>query len=124
MQGYEKALVDISKELNKEIEINAIVPKNVTEKVKNRLLDANVSGICISPETEELGIYKSFNYEIFERSNLVQEAKNGKGKAKIYVNSDVDILKQKAESLQGYVTMFNDKNDIVDDIFKDNPEIK
>ena len=83
-------------------------------------------------------IYKSFNYEIFERrksiviafdgnspvSNLVQEAKNGKGKAKIYVNSDVDILKQKAESLQGYVTMFNDKNDIVDDIFKDNPEIK
>ena len=37
MQGYEKALVDISKELNKEIEINAIVPKNVTEKVKNRL---------------------------------------------------------------------------------------
>ena len=93
---------------------------------------------CISPETEELGIYKSFNYEIFERrksiviafdgnspvSNLVQEAKNGKGKAKIYVNSDVDILKQKAESLQGYVTMFNDKNDIVDDIFKDNPEIK
>lgn len=138
MQGYEKALVDISKELNKKIEINAIVPKNVTEKVKNRLLDANVSGICISPETEELGIYKSFNYEIFERrksiviafdgnspvSNLVQEAKNGKGKAKIYVNSDVDILKQKAESLQGYVTMFNDKNDIVDDIFKDNPEIK
>lgn len=54
----------------------------------------------------------------------MQEAKNGKGKAKIYVNSDVDILKQKAESLQGYVTMFNDKNDIVDDIFKDNPEIK
>ena len=138
MQGYEKALVDISKELNKEIEINAIVPKKVTEKVKNRLLDKSVSGICISPETEELGIYKSFNYEIFERrksiviafdgnspvSNLVQEAKNGKGKAKIYVNSDVDVLKQKAESLQGYVTMFNDKNDIVDDIFKDNPEIK
>ena len=138
MQGYEKALVDISKELNKEIEINAIVPKKVTEKVKNRLLDENVSGICISPETEELGIYKSFNYEIFERrksiviafdgnspvSNLVQEAKNGKGKAKIYVNSDVDVLKQKAESLQGYVTIFNDKNDVIDDIFKDNPEIK
>ena len=138
MQGYEKALVDISKELNKKIEINAIVPKNVTEKVKNRLLDKSVSGICISPETEELGIYKSFNYEIFERrksiviafdgnspvSNLVQEAKNGKGKAKIYVNSDVDILKQKAESLQGYVTMFNDKNDIVRKIFEDNPEIK
>ena len=138
MQGYEKAVVDIAKKLNKKVEINAIVPKMITEKVKNRLLDDKISGICISPETEELGIYKSFNYEIFERrksiviafdgnspvSNLVQEAKNGKGKAKIYVNSDVDILKQKAESLQGYVTMFNDKNDIVDDIFKDNPEIK
>ena len=93
MQGYEKAIVDISKELNKKFEIDAIVPKTVTEKVKNRLLDENIDGICISPETEELGIYKSFNYEIFERrksvviafdgnspvSNLVQEAKNGKG---------------------------------------------
>ena len=137
MQGYEKAVVDISKELNKDIEINAIVPRVVTERVKNRLLDEKISGICLSPETEELGIYKSFNYEIFERtksiviafdgnspvSNLVQEAKNGKGKAKIYVNSDVDILKQKAYSLQGYVTQFNENNDIVDEIFKENPEI-
>ena len=40
------------------------------------------------------------------------------------IKEQLDILKQKAESLQGYVTMFNDKNDIVDDIFKDNPEIK
>ena len=102
MQGYEKAIVDISKELNKKFEIDAIVPKTVTEKVKNRLLDENIDGICISPETEELGIYKSFNYEIFERrksvviafdgnspvSNLVQEAKNGKGKSKIYVNQE------------------------------------
>ena len=94
--------------------------------------------ICISPEVEELGIYKSFNYEIFERrksiviafdgnspvSNLVQEAKNGKGKAKIYVNSSVEILKQKAKSLRGYVTMFNEQNDIVEKILNDNPEIR
>ena len=138
MQGYEKALVDISKELNKEIEINAIVPKNVTEKVKNRLLDANVSGICISPETEELGIYKSFNYEIFERrpsvvlafdgnspvSNLVQEAKNGKGKARIYINDSVDALKEKAKSLDGYVTKFSEKNEeIINQFENDNPDI-
>ena len=137
MQGYEKAAVEISKELNKNIEIDAIVPKKVTEKVKNILLDEKISGICISPEAEELGIYKSFNYEIFERrksiviafdgnspvSNLVQEAKNGKGKAKIYVNSDVDVLRQKAESLQGYVKIFNDENDISSEIFEDNPEI-
>lgn len=138
MQGYEKAVVEIAKELNKDIEIDAIVPKKVTENVKNRLLSEDLSGICISPETEELGIYKSFNYEIFERrksiviafdgnspvSNLVQEAKNGKGKAKIYVNSEVEVLRQKAESLQGYVTMFDEKSDVVDEIFKDNPEIK
>ena len=137
MQGYEKAAVEISKELNKNIEIDAIVPKKVTEKLKNRLLDEKISGIFISPEAEELGIYKSFNYEIFERrksiviafdgnspvSNLVQEAKNGKGKAKIYVNSDVDVLRQKAESLQGYVKIFNDENDISSEIFEDNPEI-
>ena len=39
MQGYEKAVVDIAKEINKNIEVNAIVPKVVTEKVKNRLLE-------------------------------------------------------------------------------------
>lgn len=138
MQGYEKAVVDIAKELNKKIEIDAIVPKMVTEKVKNRLLDENVNGICISPETEELGIYKSFNYEIFERRkavviafdgnspvlNLVQEAKNGKGKSKIYVNKNNTLLNEKAETLEGYVVPFEIKNDnIIGKIFKDNPEI-
>lgn len=137
MQGYEKALVDISKELNKKIEIDAIVPRKVTEKVKNRLLDEKVSGICISPETEELGIYKSFNYEIFERRkaiviafdgnspvlNLVQEAKNGKGKSKIYVNQENQLLKEKADTLDGYVVPFEMTDNIVGKILEDNPEI-
>lgn len=138
MQGYEKAIIDISKELNKKFEIDAIVPKMVTEKVKNRLLDENVDGICISPETEELGIYKSFNYEIFERrksvviafdgnspvSNLVQEAKNGKGKSKIYVNQENQLLKEKANSLEGYVIPFEMQENIVEKILSDNPELK
>ena len=137
MQGYEKAVIDISKELDKKVEIDAIVPKLVTEKVKDRLLDEKVKGICISPETEELGIYKSFNYEIFERRkavviafdgnspvlNLVQEAKNGKGKSKIYVNQENELLKEKAETLEGYVVPFEMKDNIVDKIIKDNPEI-
>ena len=138
MQGYEKAVVDIAKELNKNIEIDAIVPKMVTEKVKNRLLNENVNGICISPETEELGIYKSFNYEIFERRkavviafdgnspvlNLVQEAKNGKGKSKIYVNKENTLLNEKAETLEGYVVPFEMQNNkIIGKIFEDNPEI-
>lgn len=137
MQGYEKAIIDISKELNKKFEINAIVPKVVTQKVKDRLLDDNVNGICISTESEELGIYKSFNYEIFERRksiviafdgnspvlNLVQEAKNGKGKSKIYVNQENQLLREKADTLEGYVVPFEMKDNIVNKIFEDNPEI-
>ena len=140
MQGYEKAIVDISKEMNKNFEIDAIVPKVVTQKVKNRLLDEEVDGICISPETEELGIYKSFNYEIFERRksvviafdgnspvlNLVQEAKNGKGKSKIYVNKENTLLREKADTLEGYVVPFemqDNQDNIVSKIFEDNPEI-
>jgi len=139
MQGYEKALVDISKKLNKKFEINAIIPKTVSEEVKDSLINENkLNGVCISTESEELGIYKSFNYEIFERresivvafdgnspvSNLVQEAKNGKGKAKIYINSDVDVLRDKAKSLGGYVVEFKSNDIIADRILKDNPDIK
>ena len=85
----------------------------------------------------KLNIFKSFNYEIFERrnsvvmafdgnwpvSNLVQEAKNGKGKAKIYVNEETPILLDKARSLGGYVIPFNVRQNIVQKILEDNPEI-
>ena len=137
MQGYEKAIVDISKELNKKFEIDAIIPKLVSENEKDSLLDKELNGVCISTEAEGLGIYKSFNYEIFERrssvvlafdgnspvSNLVQEAKNGKGKSKIYINEEIPVLKEKARYLGGYVIPFNIEQNIVDKIISDNPEI-
>ena len=137
MQGYEKAIVDISKELNKKFEIDAIIPKLVSENEKDGLLDKELNGVCISTEAEGLGIYKSFNYEIFERrssvvlafdgnspvSNLVQEAKNGKGKSKIYINEEIPVLKEKARYLGGYVIPFNMEQNIVDKIISDNPEI-
>ena len=137
MQGYEKAIVDISKELNKKFEIDAIIPKLVSENEKDGLLDKELNGVCISTEAEGLGIYKSFNYEIFERrssvvlafdgnspvSNLVQEAKNGKGKSKIYINEEIPVLKEKARYLGGYVIPFNMEQNIVDRIISDNPEI-
>lgn len=137
VQGYEKAIIDISKELNKKFEINAIVPKVVSQTVKEELLNEEINGICISTESEELGIYKSFNYEIFERRkaivivfdgnspalNLVQEAKNGKGKSKIYVNKENSLLKEKAETLEGYVFAFDMNENIVEKIFEDNPEV-
>ena len=138
MQGYEKALFDIAKEQNKNFEIDAIIPKKVTEDVAKGLMDKDLHGVCISTEQEEMGIYKSFNYEIFERrpsvviafdgnspvSNLVQEAKNGKAKAKIYINDDVEALKEKANSLGGYVTKFNlDAEEIINKLKEENPDM-
>ena len=109
----------------------------ISEEVRSRLLEKQLRGICISTESEELGIYKSFNYEIFERrtsiviafdgnspvANLVQEAKNGKGKSKIYVNEECNALKEKAKSLGGYVVPFKINQNIVEKILKDTPEI-
>ena len=137
MQGYEKEIIEISKKANKNFEINAIIPKMISKEESKNLQDEQLDGIRISIENDEMGIYKSFNYEIFERrnsvvmafdgnwpvSNLVQEAKNGKGKAKIYVNEETPILFDKARTLGGYVIPFNMKQNIVDQILKDNPDI-
>ena len=83
-----------------------------------KLQSANLKGIRISTESQEMGIYKSFNYEIFERrncvlfafdgnssiANLVQEARNGKGRAWVFTYPKSAMLKAKAKSLEGYVT--------------------
>ena len=92
----------------------------ITKENKERILNSEITGIVISIENESSGIYKSFNYELFERiptiviafdgnspvSNLVQEAKNGKAKSKIYVNTDNSNLAIKARNLEGYVIPF------------------
>ena len=57
-------------------------------------------------------------------SNLVQEAKNGKGKSRIYVNSANESLKEKANLLEGYVVPFSINDDIVERILEENPEIR
>ena len=139
MQGYERAVLEISKELHKKFNITAVVPKYVSEDIRANLeLEAeSLSGIYVSPDQSELGIYKSFNYEIFERkpsvvlafdgnspvSNLIQEAKNGKAKAKIYVNSEVEALNEKAKSLKGYVKLFKLNEDLAKKVLEDNPDL-
>ena len=137
MQGYEKEIVELNKNMNKHFEINAIVPKMISQTDSDNILEENIDGVRISIESDEMGIYKSFNYEIFERrnsvvmafdgnspvSNLIQEAKNGKGKAKIYVNEDSPSLFDKAVSLNGYAIPFKTNQNIVDKIIEDNPEI-
>lgn len=137
MEGYEKEIIDISKKMNKNIEIDAIIPKMISKEESHKLQEEALDKVRISIESDEMGIYKSFNYEIFERrnsvvmafdgnwpvSNLVQEAKNGKGKAKIYVNEETPILSDKAKTLGGYVIPFNVRQNIVEKILADNPEI-
>ena len=145
IRGYEKELIEICKRQrklrkegeNKGFEIYAIIPKMITKEVKERIISSGITGIAISIESESSGIYKSFNYELFERiksiliafdgnspvSNLVQEAKNGKGRAMIYVNNENQNLAQKARNLEGYVVPFELDDDIVRKIVKDNPEI-
>lgn len=134
VQGYEKAIIDICEKLNKKFEIYAIIPKLISETERDNLMSDSIDGIRISTERETMGIYKSFNYEIFERrssiviafdgnspvSNLVQEAKNGKGSAKIYANVEVSALKEKANSLGGYVVPFKVEENIVDRILEEN----
>ena len=111
--GQERYLV----ENNRGFDIYAIIPSLMTPRQMGRLQKANLQGIRISTESQEMGIYKSFNYEIFERrncvvfafdgnsaaANLVQEARNGKGRAKIFIYPNSPVLKAKAASLEGYV---------------------
>ena len=115
LNGHEKYIV----EHNKGFDIYAIIPALMDMKQIKRLSRADMKGIRISTESQEMGIYKSFNYEIFERrncallafdgnsavANLVQEARNGKGKARIFIYPNSAMLKAKADSLHGYVTV-------------------
>ncbi len=124
LSGYEKYLVDHNK---KGFRIYAVVPALISAEEKERLLSAGVY-IRVSTEAQGMGIYKSFNYEIFERrpsmvvafdgnsaaANLIQEAKNGKGKSLILVWGNSKTLRQKAESLYGYVQVFDDERSIAD----------
>ena len=137
VEGYEKAVIEAMQKYKKQFEIYAIIPKMINEKEQERLEEKEITGIRISTESEELGIYKSFNYEIFERrksiviafdgnspvSNLVQEAKNGKGKSKIYVNKGNEVLSEKMNYLEGYVTPFSLEDNIIDKIIEDNEEL-
>lgn len=115
LAGHEKYIVDH----NKEFDVYSIIPSLMSEQQMRKLSRANIKGIRISTESQEMGIYKSFNYEIFERrncvlfafdgnssiANLVQEARNGKGRAWIFMYPKSAMLKAKADSLQGYVTI-------------------
>lgn len=126
LSGHEKYIV----EHNKKFDIYSIIPSLMSQKQIKNLLRANIKGIRISTEAQEMGIYKSFNYEIFERrncvlfafdgnsaiANLVQEARNGKGRSWIFVYPKSEMLKAKADSLQGYVTINASADEVIQKI--------
>ncbi|MBQ9082058.1 MAG: adenosine deaminase, partial [Clostridia bacterium] len=123
LMGHEKYLV----EHNRKFDIYSIIPALMSTKQIQKLTRANIKGIRISTESQEMGIYKSFNYEIFERrncvllafdgnsavANLVQEARNGKGRAWLFIYPKSAMLKAKAASLEGYVTIHAAPDEVI-----------
>ena len=126
--GHEKYIV----QNNRKFDIYSIIPSLMDQKQIRRLSQADIKGIRISTESQEMGIYKSFNYEIFERrnctllafdgnsslANLVQEARNGKGKARIFLYPKSAMLKAKAASLEGYVTINASVENVIQKIYE------
>lgn len=117
LTGYEQELVQLAGE---RFETYAIVPTLITHQEAQRIQKSGV-GVRVSIEPTRMGLYKSFAYEIFKRrpsvvvaldgnsagANTVQEAKNGKKKARIFVNRRARVLYAKALAIQGYVSLFD-----------------
>ncbi len=124
VQGYEKYLFEHN---DKGFQIYAFVPSKMTVQEKKKFENTDIK-IRVSPEISSMGLYKSFDYEIYERrpsitvvfdgnsagSNLIQEAKNGKGHSDIYIWEGCQTLKDKMRSLEGYVKSFGEKNPLGD----------
>lgn len=110
--AYEKYLVEQNRG---RFEIAAIVPRYINPRTAGALKKANLT-IRVSIEPNGMGLYKSFAYEIFKHrpsvllaldgnaagANLIQEAKNGRHKCRIFVNPRSRTLWAKAQSLGGY----------------------
>ena len=119
LKGYEKYLLDHAEKFD----VYAFVPSTISKARLHALQRSNVL-IRVAIEPSSMGIYKSIAYEIFKRNasvllafdgnssvvNLVQEAKNAKYPCRIFVNPHCKMLKKKADSLLGYVTLLRDSN--------------
>ena len=134
LNGYERYLI---RQCRGRFDIYAIIPTVISGYERNRLIESMVKTV-ISIEPTGMGLYKSFAYEIFKRrpstviafdgnasgANLIQEAKNGRYKAQIFVSESSRGLKPKAHSLQGYVTLFGPRDDILPEIIARIQEIQ
>lgn len=123
LSGYEKYLVEQNRG---RFLIFAIVPSALSRAECERLRRSGV-GLRLSVEPSGNGLYKSFGYEIFKRrpsvllafdgnspaANLVQEAKNCRGRCAIFVDGASRALRAKAQSLQGYVRLLGEPEEAV-----------
>lgn len=121
ISGYEKYVLDRCKD---KFKVFCFVPASITESELSKLRETE-TGIRVSIESSPLGTYKSFAYEIFKRRqsvmialdgnsaacNLMQDARNSKYESRIFVDEKSDVLKSKAESLQGYITLLHEGDD-------------
>ncbi len=113
LSGQEGYLV---RQAGKRFAVYAIVPDSLTRSEIKRLRDAGI-GVLISIESSGMGLYKSFAYEIFNRMpsallvfdgnsavmNLIQGARNGRRKCRIFFNPRSRGLAAKARLLEGYM---------------------
>ena len=107
----------------------AIVPRLLSRAEKTRLKKAGVN-VLLSIENSPMGLYKSFSYEIFKHRpsallafdgnsaalNLIQEARNGREKCRIYINPRSRGLAVKVKTLEGYVQPLRDAEAILKDL--------
>ena len=120
LTGYEREILNLAGD---RFEVFAIVPTRITAAEAHRLKKSGV-GVRVSIEPTRMGLYKSFAYEIFKRrpsvvialdgnsagANTIQEARNGKKEARIFVNRRARILCAKAKAIQGYVSFVDDES--------------
>ncbi|MBR3166286.1 MAG: adenosine deaminase [Lachnospiraceae bacterium] len=133
LTGYERYLEEKNRtEYGGKFRIYAMVPSMIDGHEAAKLKKSGVK-IRVSIESSPMGLYKSIAYEVFKHrtsvlialcgnsagANMIQEAKNAKNKCRIYVSTHSRILRTKAASLQGYVTLFSDEKEILGKIEKD-----
>ena len=122
LTGAEKYLVERN---HKRFHIIAFVPGLISRSELYRIR-RNPVKVRVSTENEGVSLYKSINYEVFERrpsiligfdgnsagANMMQEARNGKGKCRIFIYERCSFLKNKAATLEGYVRLFGASDDL------------
>ncbi|MBR0092729.1 MAG: adenosine deaminase [Lachnospiraceae bacterium] len=133
LTGYERYLVERNRSRHQgRFRIFAMVPSMISAQEEKRLRASGV-WIRVSIESSPMGLYKSFAYEIFKRriavllaldgnsagANMIQEAKNTKHPVRIYVSAHSKILKAKAGTIEGYVTLFSRAEEVLPWILKD-----